>query len=87
MNLEQIEALQQLKSLDDDRELVSYACFYVCWKLRSPNSWDYSHWFIKEEGVVTLDKLIEAIQAKRDRLAEKELCTTPSYTKLSKSRR
>ncbi len=78
--------LTEITHPDDNPQLVKDACFYVGWHLKSPNSWEYIDIFTQKSDVVSIPKLIEAVQAKRDRLAGKEVCT-PNYTKSSKSRR
>ncbi len=62
--------LQNLKSLDDDRDLVKSACFYVGWQLLTPHAWTYRGIFTGERGEVTLDALIAAVEAKKLRLTE-----------------
>jgi hypothetical protein len=63
--------LESLSHPNDDRQLVSDACFYVGWQLRSPNSWEYFNVFTGDRNVVTIPELIQAINAKRDRLNPK----------------
>jgi hypothetical protein len=62
--------LQNLKSLDDDRDTVKAACFYVGWRLLTSHSWAYRDMFTGKHGEVSLDALIKAVEAKRLRLKE-----------------
>ena len=61
--------LKDLTHPDDNPNLVRQACFFVGWHLRSPNSWIYTNVFTGISDEVTIPKLLEAVQAKRDRLA------------------
>jgi hypothetical protein len=57
--------LQTLKSLDEDPATVKAACHYVGWQLLSQHSWAYASVWTGEHDVVSLDKLIEAVEAKK----------------------
>lgn len=58
--------LEQLTTLSDNPDLVREECFYVGWQLRSPNSWQYRDLFSDDEGVVTLENLINKVKQKRE---------------------
>lgn len=60
------QALQELSAIADNPELIRKGCFYVGWQLRSPDSWEYRNLFTHEESEVSLDKLIEALNEKRE---------------------
>ena len=60
--------LQTLKNLNEDPATVKAACFYVGWQLLTPHSWAYVDIFTRERGEVKLDKLIEAVEAKKSLL-------------------
>ena len=62
------QALQELTDISENPDLIRKACFYVGWQLRSPNSWEYRDLWTNQWEEVNLSKLIEAVQAKRDRL-------------------
>ena len=57
--------LQTLKTLDEDPATVKAACFDVGWQLLSPDNWAYRSVWTGERGEVSLDKLIEAVAAKK----------------------
>jgi hypothetical protein len=61
-----MEKLEALTTLIDNPDLIRRACFYVGWKLRSPNSWEYRDVFTGLEGIVTLEALIQATKEKRE---------------------
>ncbi len=61
-------ALQELTTLGGNPDLIRKGCFYVGWKLRSPDSWEYRDVFTGLEGVVTLESLIQATKEKRERI-------------------
>jgi len=75
--------LETLTHPDDDRELVRNECFEVGWKLRSPDSWEYDNIFTGDRDTVTIPELIQAVNAKRDRLNPKVV----SINKFAKNRR
>ena len=57
--------LQTLKNLNEDPATVKAACFYVGWQLLTPHLWAYVDIFTRERGEVSLDQLIEAVEAKK----------------------
>jgi hypothetical protein len=60
--------LQNIKTLEEDPATVKAACFYVGWKLISADSWAYVSVFTGKMDIVSLDKLIKAVAAKKLRL-------------------
>jgi hypothetical protein len=60
--------LQNIKTLEEDPATVKAACFYVGWKLLSADSWAYVDVFTGKMDIVSLDKLIKAVAAKKLRL-------------------
>ena len=63
--------LQTLKTLDEDPATVKAACFYCGWQLLTLDNWTYRSVWTGERGEVSLDKLIEAVEAKKLLLSPK----------------
>ena len=62
--------LKGLPALDTESEVIRKACFYVGWQLRSPNSWQYRNIWTGEDGEVTLELLIKAVNEKRQAITD-----------------
>lgn len=63
-----ITQLKQQTNLTDNPALISHACHEAGLHRLSPNNWECINLFTGERYVVTVDKLIEALERKQERI-------------------